>query len=140
MRFMTATGFWLLALAPFGSRWKPAASSFLVELPSLPVRRFFLLEPFLAHRFWLLFSRFEHALLVAANALVRVQALQNELRGGDLLLRALLLRYPERAQLVDQALDFFQILQRLESGDGIGQLNLAPEVEPLHDLLYVGAG
>ena len=71
---------------------------------------------------------------------MRVQAFQNELGGGHLLLRAFFLRYPERTEFLHQALNFFQVLQRFDSGHGIGQLNLAAQVEPLHDLLHVGAG
>jgi hypothetical protein len=58
--------------------------------------------------FGLLLSGFEHAFLAAADALVRVQTLEDELRGGNLLLGTFFLRNAQRAEFVDQALNFFQ--------------------------------
>jgi hypothetical protein len=44
-----------------------------IKLPSLPIRRFFFLETFLALRFGLLLASFEDPLLVASDAFVRVK-------------------------------------------------------------------
>src|SRR5258706_7664039 len=81
------------------------AGSPLVKLPSLSIRFFIRLERFLAHRLWLLLSGLEHALLAAADALVRMQAFQDEFCRGHLLLWAFFLRNAQRTQLVDQALN-----------------------------------
>src|SRR5580704_505815 len=112
----------------------------LIKLSSLPVWRFFFVETLLPHRLGFLFSGFEYSFFVAAYALVGVQAFKNKFGGGDLLLGTLFLGDAERSQLVDQALNFFQVFQRFKSCDRIAQLNLAAQVEPLHDLLHVGAG
>src|SRR5207302_3352641 len=58
----------------------------LIELPSLSIRPFLRIERFFSYRFGLLLASFEYAFLAAPNALVRVQAFQNELRRRDLLL------------------------------------------------------
>jgi len=76
----------------------------------------------------------------AADALVGVKAFEDEFRGGDLLLGAFFLGDAERAEFIDQSLNPSQILKSFDGGDGIGKLNLAAQVEPLHDLLHVGAG
>ena len=70
-------------------------------------------------RLELFLSRFEYSLFIAADALVRMQAFEDEFRGGDLLLRTFFLRDAERAEFVDQALNLFKIFKRFESGDGI---------------------
>ena len=75
----------------------------------LPCRKLFL-----ALRFGLFFSGLEDSLFVAADALVRVQAFEDEFGGRDLLLGALFLRDAKRAELVDQALNPFQIFQRFK--------------------------
>ena len=65
----------------------------------------------------LLLSGFEDAFFIAPDALMRVQAFENEFRGRDLLLRAFLLRHAERAELLDQALNFFQVVQRFRAAE-----------------------
>src|SRR5580704_7952012 len=112
----------------------------LIKLSSLPVWRFFFVETLLPHWLGFLFSGFEYSFFVAAYALVGVQAFKNKFGGGDLLLGTLFLGDAERSQLVDQALNFFQVFQRFKSCDRIAQLNLAAQVEPLHDLLHVRTG
>jgi hypothetical protein len=80
----------------------------LIKLPSLPVRPFFWIETPSRARFGLFFSGFEHAFFVAADALVRVQAFEDEFGSGDLLLGTFFLRDAQRAEFVDQALNAFR--------------------------------
>jgi hypothetical protein len=135
---------WLVRRRSFALAWlrpKTSANGGLVKLSSLPVRWFFLLETFLAlARFGLFLSGFEDSFFIAADALVRVQALEDEFGGGDLLLRTFFLRDAERAEFVDEALNVFKFSRASRAETESGQLNLAAEVEPLHDLLHVGAG
>src|SRR5579864_8195476 len=89
-----------------GSR-EPAAPR-LIKLPSRPVRPFIRLERLLPHGLRLLLARLEYALFAASDALVRMQAFENELRRRNLLLRAILVRNPKRPEFVDQSLDALQ--------------------------------
>src|SRR6185437_4360192 len=82
--------------------------STLVKLSSLPVWLLVRVERLLSDRFGFLLSGSKHAFLVASDALVRVQAFQDELCAGYLLLSTFLLGNSERAQLVDQALNSSQ--------------------------------
>src|SRR5579871_1818896 len=83
----------------------------LIELSSLPEGSFVRVECFLAGWFGLFFSSLKYPLLAAADALMGVESLKNELRGRYLLFGTFLLRNAERTQFVDEALDLFQILQ-----------------------------
>src|SRR3954453_22136051 len=116
-----------------------ATRSFLVELPALPIRPL-ILKRLLPHRFRLLFSSLEHALLTASDALVCVQSLKNEFRRRDLPLRSILLGNAKRSKLVDQSLNPAEILQRFGRSHRIGQLNLSTEIKPLHNLLHIRSG
>src|SRR5579863_8518497 len=86
----------------------------LIKLPSLPVRACFRLERFLTRRLGLFLSGLEYALLAAADTLVSVEAFQNEFGGRNLLLRAFFLGHAQRPEFVDQALNLFQVFERLQ--------------------------
>src|SRR5579863_1102514 len=79
-----------------------------IKLPFRSERPFFRIEILFPHRFRLLFSGLEHALLVASDALVRVQALENEFGGRYLPLGGFLLRHAQRPKLVNQTLNSSQ--------------------------------
>src|SRR5579859_4382451 len=120
-----ASGFrFLSSRAPEASSREPGARS-LIKLPSRPVRPFIRLERFLPHGLRLLLACLEYALLAASDALVRVQAFENELRRRNLLLGTLFLRDTQRSQLVDESLDSLEILKRLHGRHRVGKLNLA---------------
>src|SRR5580698_10225980 len=106
-------------------RFIKALATVLVKLPFLPVRWLFFVETLFANRLGLFFSCFEDSLFIAAYALVGVEAFEDEFGGGDLLLRAVFLRDGQGTQFIDQALNFFQVFDSLEGGDGIAQLNFA---------------
>src|ERR1700683_1748936 len=102
----------------FSDHW-PLVTDHLIKLSSLPVRWFFFVETFFALRLRFLLSCFKYALLVASDALVCVQPLQDKFRSGDLLLRAFFLRDAERSQFVNQTLNFFQVFQSFQGGNRI---------------------
>src|ERR1700757_2417191 len=91
----------------------------LVKLSSLTERSLLGIERLLANWFWLLFSCAEHALFATANAFVRVQSFEDELRRRDLLLGGLFRRDAQRSQFVDQALNTTELLKRFPSRNGI---------------------
>src|ERR1700722_8463607 len=78
----------------------------LIKLPSLTVGRLLFVECLLALRFGLFFSRFENSFFVAANALVGVQAFENELCRRYLLLSTFFLRDAEWSEFIHQTLNF----------------------------------
>src|ERR1700688_4861434 len=82
----------------------------------------------------------EAALLAPADALVRVHAFEQELGCRDRNLGLGLAVDRERRQLLEEPLNLLQLLMRGGGGELIGQLYRAAQVEPLFDLLRVGAG
>src|SRR5215471_2910672 len=97
-----------------------------VKLPSLPERPLVRIERLFAHRLRLLVSGLEHALFAAADALVGVQAFEDELCGRNLLFGALFRRYSKRAEFLDQSLNSAKVLECFSGRDRVGKLNLAP--------------
>src|SRR5215467_15123231 len=115
----------------------PTAAS--IKLPSLPVRPLVFKRLF-PDRLRLLLTGLKHTLLAASDALMCVQSFQDELRRRDLLFRSVLRRHAQRSEFLHQSLDALQILQSLRRRNRIRELNLAAQIEPLYDLLHVGAG
>src|ERR1035437_2191093 len=86
-----------------------------------------------------LFPRRKHALLVAADFLVRVQAFQDELRRRHLYFGAVFWADVQLAEFFHQALDLAQAFENLLGPGTVAELNLSAEVEPLHHLIQVDA-
>src|SRR5579859_3494634 len=109
-----ASGFrFLSSRAPEASSREPGARS-LIKLPSRPVRPFIRLERLLPHGLRLLLACLEYALFAASDALVRVQAFENELRRRNLLLGTLFLRDTQWSQLIDESLNPLEVLERFD--------------------------
>src|SRR5215469_14882738 len=112
----------------------------LIELPSLPEWSVLGVERLFPNRLLLLLSGTEHTLFAATDSFVGMKSFEDKLCRGDLLLSAFLRRNSERTELLDQALNSAQLFQRFRSGNRVRHLNLAAQIEPLHDLLHIGAG
>src|SRR6266478_897242 len=119
-----------------GTGHRPPATS--VERSPAPERFLALVGP-LFRFLRLLLSGCENAFLAASNAFMRVQPFQHELGGRDLRFRVVLGRDSEGAQFVHQSLNALHALEHLLRTGAVGDLNLASQVEPLHDLPHIHA-
>ena len=88
----------------------------------------------------LLFGCGEDTLFGAAQALVSVHALEEKLGGADGYLGFGFVVDFERREFFEEALNLFQLFQRVGGGLGVVELYSAPQIEPLLDLLGVGVG
>ena len=119
------------------SESRTAEAGSLVKLPSLPERPLVGLERFLAHA-----SGFFSPAVKTRSSLrpMRLWACKPSRMNSaaDTCCSGVSFgANAQRAELVDQALNPFQLVQRLLGRNRIGQLNFAAQVEPLHDLLHV---